>query len=188
MRTQIVINNTQIDLLKEVSLNITKQLVDIQNPEQRKTDRTLTIDIPGSTNNDLLFGYLFEVNVDLDESDTGQAVKHFNPNKKAPVIIFIDSLTQLKGYCQLKDIVVEQGNKIEYKIVCYGEVGNLFASIDNQKDSLGNVVKGELTDLDMSEFDHIYNRGNIADSRETQIYEDGVTVPFALGKGYVYRW
>lgn len=186
MRTQIVINNTQIDLLKEVSLNITKQLVDIQNPEQRKTDRTLTIEIPGSTNNDLLFGYLFDVNVDLSESDTGQAVKHFNPNKKAPVIIFIDSLTQLKGYCQLKDIVVEQGNKIEYKIVCYGEVGNLFASIDNQKDSLGNVVKGELTDLDMSEFDHIYSRGNIADSWETQIYEDGVTVPFALGKGYVY--
>lgn len=79
MRTQIVINNTQIDLLNEVSLNITKQLVDIQQPEQRKTDRTLTIEIPGSTNNDLLFGYLFEVNVDLNEPDMVQAIKHFNP-------------------------------------------------------------------------------------------------------------
>ncbi len=186
MRTQIVINNTQIDLLKDVSLNITKQLIDIQQPEQRKTDRTLTIDIPGSPGNDLLFGYIFEVNMDLGLPDAGQAVKHFNPNKKAPVIIFIDSLTQLKGYCQLKDIVVEQGNKIEYKIVCYGEVGNLFANIDNQKDGLGNVVNGELADLDLSEFDHIYHRGNIADSWETQIYENGVTTPFELGKGYVY--
>lgn len=186
MRTQIVINNTQIDLLKEVSLNITKQLVDIQSPEKRKTDRTLTIDIPGSKANDLLFSYIFEVNIDLGADDSSQLAPHFNPNKKAKVSILIDSITQLKGYCQLTDIVVNQNNKVVYKIVCYGELGDLFAQIKNQTDSNGSPIKGELTDLDFSEFDHTFNRGVIANSWDTEITENGGGVPFELGKGYVY--
>lgn len=186
MRTQILINTQQIDLLKDVSLNITKQLVDIQSPEKRKTDRTLTIEIPGSKTNDKLFSYIFEVNVDLYTSDSGQDTPHFNPNKKADVTIFIDNFQQLKGYCQLTDIVVEHRDKITYKIVCYGEIGDLFAKIDNQVDENGEVLKGELTDLDFSEFDHLYNRYNIASSWDTEIIEDGVGTTFTLGKGYVY--
>jgi len=186
MRTQIVINNTQVDLLKEVSLNITKQLVDIQNPEKRKTARTLTIEIPGSKENDLLFSYIFEVNIDLDTDDNTQAAPHFDPNKKADVIISIDSLQQLKGYCQLKDVTVTQRDTITYKIVCYGELGDLFAKIKNQKNADGEPTKGELTDLDFSEFDHIYTRGNIANSWDTEIIENGVGIPFEVGKGYIY--
>ncbi len=176
MRTQIVINNTQVDLLKEVNLNITKQLVDIQNPEKRKTDRSLTIEIPGSKANDLLFSYIFEVNIDLDADDSTQQTPHFNPNKKADVIIFIDSLPQLKGYCQLKDIVINNENKITYKIVCYGVIGDLFSKIGNAK----------LDELDFSEFNHVYSRGNIANSWDTEIIEGGIGVPFEPGKGYVY--
>jgi hypothetical protein len=186
MRTQIVINNTQIDLLKEVSLNITKQLIDIQNPEQRKTDRTLTIEIPGSPNNDFLFSYIFDVNIDLDADDSTQTYKHFNPNKKAPATIFIDSLQQLKGYCQLKDITIEHRDKVTYHIVCYGEIGNLFAKIDNQLGDDGKPTKAELTDLDFSEFDHIYSRANVAASWDSYIVKDGSNVSFELGKGYVY--
>lgn len=186
MRTQILINNQQIDLLKDVSLNITKQLVDIQSPEKRKTDRTLTIEIPGSKTNDKLFSYIFEVNIDLDISDSGQETPHFDPNKKADAIIFIDNFQQLKGYCQLTDITVEHRDKITYKIVCYGEIGDLFAKIDNQVDEEDKALKGELTDLDFSEFDHVYHRGNIANSWDTEIIENGVGTAFSLGKGYVY--
>jgi hypothetical protein len=186
MRTQIVINTTQIDLLKEVSLNITKQLIDIQNPEQRKTDRTLTIEIPGSPNNDKLFSYIFDVNIDLHADDSLQATQHFNPNKKAPVTIFIDSLQQLKGYCQLKDVTIEQRDKITYHIVCYGEIGDLFAKIDNQLDAEGKPLKAELTDLDFSEFDHLYTRGNVAASWDSTIVQNGSNVSFELGKGYIY--
>jgi hypothetical protein len=176
MRTQIVINNTQVDLLKEVNLNITKQLVDIQNPEKRKADRSLTIEIPGSKANDLLFSYIFEVNIDLDADDSTQQAPHFNPNKKADVIIFIDSLRQLKGYCQLTDVLVTQRDTIIYKIVCYGEVGDLFGKIGNSK----------LEDLDFSEFDHSYIRGNIANSWDTEIIENGSGIAFEVGKGYLY--
>lgn len=176
MRTQIVINNTEVDLLKEVSLNITKQLVDIQNPEKRKTDRSLTIEIPGSKSNDLLFSYIFEVNVDLNEDDSTHAIPNFNPNKKAAATIYIDTLSQLKGYCQLTDVVISHENKITYKIVCFGEIGDLFSKIGN----------AELTDLDFSEFDHEYKRGNIANSWDTEIIENGVGTTFALGKGYIY--
>ena len=186
MRTQIVINNTQIDLLKDVSLNITKQLVDIQSPEKRKTDRTLTIEIPGSKENDKLFSYIFEVNIDLGADDSTQEAPHFNPNKKAPVTIFIDNFQQLKGYCQLTDIVVEHRDMVTYKIVCFGEIGDLFAKIDNQKNSEGETLKGELTDIDLSEFDHEYTRYNIANSWNTEIIQNGSPTAFALGKGYVY--
>ncbi len=186
MRTQILINNKQIDLLKDVSLNITKQLIDIQSPEKRKTDRTLTIEIPGSKTNDKLFSYIFEVNIDLYTSDSGQETPNFNPNKKADAIIFIDNFQQLKGYCQLTDITVEHRDKITYKIVCYGEIGDLFAKIDNQVDEEDKALKGELTDLDFSEFDHVYHRGNIANSWDTEIIENGSGTAVSLGKGYVY--
>lgn len=186
MRTQIIIKDTQVDLLQEVSLNINRQLVDIQNPGGRKTDRTLTIDIPGSPANDKLFNYIFEVNIDLNADDTLQEIKHFNPYKKVPVVIYIDSIEQLKGYCQLTDVVINSRDKISYKIVCYGEIGDLFAKIDNQEDEDGNPLKAELTDLDFSEFDHTYNRTNIANSWDTSIVVNNSAQSFELGKGYVY--
>lgn len=186
MRTQIIIKDTQVDLLQEVNLNITKQLVDINNPGQRKTDRTLTIDIPGSPANDKLFNYLFEVNIDLDADDGSQDVKHFNPNKKSPVVIYVDSIEQLRGYCQLTDVVVEQRDKISYKIVCYGVIGDLFAKIDNQLDTEGNPTKAELTNLDFSEYDHEYDYANVSNSWATSIVKNNVAVSFEAGKGYVY--
>ncbi|HYG15190.1 MAG TPA: hypothetical protein VEC12_05505, partial [Bacteroidia bacterium] len=186
MRTQIIIKDTQIDLLHEVSINITRQLVDIQNPGGRKTDRTLTIEIPGSPANDKLFNYIFDVNIDLKADDAPQEIKHFNPHKKAPVVIYIDSIEQLKGYCQLTDVVITARDKITYKIVCYGEIGDLFAKIDNQEDDDGNPLKAELTDLDFSEFDHTYNRATITNSWDTSIVVNNSAQSFELGKGYVY--
>lgn len=175
MRTQIQIHNSFIELLSEPNLNITKSIVDIKDPEGRTTDRTLTIDIPGSKTNNALFSHIFDVNLEITNV-SGNFNPDFDPNKRASIWIWVDTMQQFAGYCQLTDIVITNENKIVYKIVGYGQTADLISSI-------GQAL---LTDLDLSEFDHDYTYANITNSWGTSIIQNGSPVAFALGTGYYY--
>lgn len=175
MRTQIQIHESFIELFEEPNLNITKSVADIKEPETRTADRTLTIDIPGSHTNNKLFSFIFNVNLEITNT-SDNFNPDFDPNKRAYILITIDTIQQFVGYCQLTDIVINNEDKITYKIVAYGQIADLISTV-------GQAL---LTDLDLSEFDHDYTHDNISNSWATSIIENGSPTAFDLGKGYVY--
>ena len=166
--------NEKLDLLNEFDLNITRSIADIREPQTRQGDWSKTIILPGTKNNNRVFGHIFEVEQSIIGS--GQFAPDFNPNLKAECMVFVDGMQQMKGFLRVIQINIVDTDLIEYECAIFGTTANFFSTIENVK----------LNELDFSTYNHTLNIENVMASWDTYIYKDGATATFAYGDGYVY--
>lgn len=172
MKEQLFINRVELPLSRSLDPSFTKSIIDIREPEKRSSTYSKTCIVPRSKEADDVFGFIFEINM---------VSGSFNPNLKADVLYLVDGLEQIRGYCQLKELVKTNNVDIDYSIVMFSEFANLFKDVQNK---WLDEVEGIET------YDHILNKElqNYSVNQEGvyQIIENGVLVAGALGKGYVY--
>ena len=141
---------------------------DLKDPSKRKSDYSKTITLPSSKELDKLFNSIFEINVET---------LTFNPNKKTEITYLAGDEVQLEGYLKLDEVVINDRNKIEYKVSIFGKVGDLF----------NNIGELELTDITgLDKYNHDRSTNIMVNSWDTSIEENGAPVAFSYGKGYVY--
>jgi hypothetical protein len=163
-----------MDLSDDFDLLITRSIADIKNPEQRTSDWSKTVVLPGTKANNVLFGNIFEV--DHTVLGNGQFSPNFNPNKKADVLVLVDGFEQLRGFIRLIQINVLDSDTIEYECSLHGQTADLFTTLGNAK----------LSELSFDEYNHVLNLANVTNSWDTSIVKNGSSQAFALGEGYVY--
>jgi hypothetical protein len=167
MKEQLFLNNTQIPLKNSLNPSLTFSVADISQPDKRKSTYSKTVTIPNSKIANKLFGAVYDINLTDGSFDT---------SKKIDMYYLVDGMLIMEGYAQLKSISTTDNNDIDYNIVLFGNTANLFSK-----------AKGKyLRDLDISEYDHPLVKEAIEQSWDFQILENGIPVPFELGKGYVY--
>lgn len=128
----------RVELLGSLQPNLTFNISDIKNPDKRKSDFSKSISLPGSKKINKIFEHIFEINLDLQT---------FNPNLKTDVLYLVNGETIIDGYLQLKEIKNIDKN-ITYEVTIIGRVGNFINELGNK----------ELTDLDMTSLNHVYNK------------------------------
>lgn len=170
----LFVNSVLMDLSDDFDLLITRSIADIKNPEQRTSDWSKTVVLPGTKANNVLFGNIFEV--DHTVLGNGQFSPNFNPNKKADVLVLVDGFEQLRGFIRLIQINVLDKYFIEYECSLHGQTADLFTTLGNAK----------LSELSFDEYNHILNKTNVTNSWDTSIVKNGSSQPFTLGEGYVY--
>jgi len=154
-RTRIELpSGKSLGLSEDIAYSLNFAIADIRNPESRNANYSKTIQIPASKIADVFFKYAFEID----------GIGNYNPNVKARAIIYIDDCSQIDGFLQLLNIINE-GGKIIYEINIKGNVTNIFQEWGDRM----------LSELDLSSFDHTYNKTNQVASW---------TAP--IGVGYVY--
>lgn len=176
VRTEIYINNTQVDLKDDFVYDLNFEISDIARPESRQANYSKTITIPASKNNDILFGHIFSLSKDILNITTTNFNPDFNPNLKATAQIFTNGSKVFDGVAQLTNIIRNEFYHIEYEIIVLGNIITPFSAIGEKY----------MTELDVSEYDHEYTRDNVVNSWDTSIIQGGVPVAFSLGNGYVY--
>ena len=129
----------RVELLESLNPNITFNIADIAKPDQRKSDYSKTIKLPGSKKLNQVFENIFEVNIDLNT---------FNPNLKTDVLYLVDGEINLDGYLQLKQVDILDNDDVVYQCTIVGRVGNFIKELG----------ANELTDLDMSSLNHLYDK------------------------------
>jgi len=170
----LFVNTVLMDLSDDFDLLITRSIADIKNPEQRTSDWSKTVVLPGTKANNVLFGNIFEV--DHTVLGNGQFSPNFNPNKKADVLVLVDGFEQLRGFIRLIQINVLDNDTIEYECSLHGQTADLFTTLGNAK----------LSELNFEEYNHILNLANVTNSWDTSIIKNNTSQAFALGEGYVY--
>jgi len=165
-----------VDLFDNEPIELTKSIIELTEPEQRKSDYTKTINIPGTANNNSIFSNIFDVNHSILNGDNANFYVDFDPRKKANCILYREGIPQLRGYLQMTSINIIDEQNITYELVVYGRVANLFQDVGDRL----------LTDYDFSEYTHLWNETNVRNSINTSIIINGVTAAFQLGRGYVY--
>jgi hypothetical protein len=168
--TRIFIENNEMDIDKELSYQITYAIDDLQQLDSKSTPFTKTIILPGTTKNNSLLGNIFEFTNSNFTIDVQPNVGYnYNAAKAAKCRIEVNGLQIIKGVIRLMEIIID-GNFIEYECAVFGELGGFCASLSNKK----------VEDLDFSEYDHIYDLGNIVGSWDQQARVDlGKTITFS---------
>ena len=145
----------EIDLYDDVSIPITYNIIDVREPEKRKTSWSKTITVPGTKNNNKVFSHIYEIGGDNWVKIRGRSVwSAFNPNLKTEVVILNEGVQILKGNMQLKSVTKDDAGNIEYEISLNGDLTSLFFDIGNKK----------LNDLDWSEWSHTWSKDNVVNS------------------------
>jgi hypothetical protein len=154
MRTEIFIEGNQLDLDSAVVVDITKSIDDIREIGSRETAFTKTIKVPGTQQNNFVFGHIFSVDVfNIHNSGLANVGYNFNAAKNADCVILQDGAEVIRGSVRVLEIAV-QGERITYEISVVGELGGLVLALGD----------AELTELDFSEHDHTYSVANIQGS------------------------
>jgi len=163
--TEIYIEEQKIDLLKDISTEFTYAIDDVSEFGSRNTSYSKTISIPGTANNNLIFGYIFELNnANVTYDALPNVGYNYNVTKQANCKIFIDKVQIFKGTLRILEIVIDK-ETIEYQCSVFGELGGFINQLGNKR----------LEDLDFSAYNHAYSVANISASWDN-----------AGGSGYYY--
>jgi hypothetical protein len=163
--TEIYIEEQKIDLLQDISTEFTYAIDDVSEFGSRNTSFSKTISIPGTANNNLVFGYIFELNnANFTDNTLPNVGYNYNVTKQANCKIFIDKVQIFKGTLRILEIVIDK-ETIEYQCSVFGELGGFINQLGNKR----------LEDLDFSAYNHTYSVANISASWDN-----------AGGSGYYY--
>jgi hypothetical protein len=165
--TRLFIEDKELDLTATISQQITYAIDDIRNIDSKATTFSRTIVLPGTANNNNLFGQIFEFNHANFVNDVAPNVEYnFNAAKSAKCRLESDGMLVMKGVLRLLQIV-NDGGRIEYEVSIFGELGGFITKLGALK----------LQDLDFSEYDHEYSIGTIGANWETPTYGSGYFYP-----------
>lgn len=136
-----------------VGINLNYSIDDVRNIEKKNGNFSKTFTVPGTKNNNKIFGYLFNVNSNFSQ---------FNPNLRVDAVLLENSSPLIKGYLQLKGIrklsqTDLEGNLIKYEIILFDDSIDFFQQLGDK----------ELTDLELSAYTHTYDRTTIENSWTT---------------------
>ena len=159
--TEIYIEEQKIDLLLDISTEFTYAIDDVSDFGSRNTSYSKTISIPGTANNNLIFGYIFELNnANFTDNDLPNVGYNFNVSKQANCKIFIDKVQIFKGTLRILEIIIDK-ETIEYQCSVVGELGGFITTLGNKR-LTGNSNIAD--DLDFSAYNHTYSVANISAS------------------------
>ena len=159
------IEGRQIDLTQDEPLLITREIADIREPEKRSSDWSKTFRIPGTANNNRVFGHIFDIAQEQLNSGT-QFAPDFNPNKKAAAVITVDEVEQVRGFVRLLNIAINRPGEMEYEVSVHGVAADFFAKIRNRR----------MSEIDLSDLNHTLTKTAIKDSWGHN-WQDGYVYP-----------
>lgn len=142
--------NGYLDTDKETQVPLTFSISDIKDISKRKGVFSKSITLPGTKNNNILLNNYFDVNVQAGT---------FNINKIVNCAIIQDGITILdNAILQLVSVNISQPSimqgKITYTVLIKDTASDFFTIINNKF----------LSDLDVSDLDHIYTADNVLTS------------------------
>lgn len=150
---------TVLDLYENISIPTTYQFSNVQDFSKTNSNHSQSFRIPGTPRNNDFFGSQYNANI----SGT------FNPKKKASAVLSFDTLPQLIGYIQLKNVVIQKGRFVEYEVVLFGDVANFGAEVGDKK------LKDYTTFL--ATLDHDFTASNVRASWVNNLLGGDVVYP-----------
>lgn len=150
MRTQLFIENQEVELTEDVQFLLNKQFEEITNPTVIINDWSKTISIPFTESNNRLFGYIYRPDRVIYSNGTADAYKqmqlYFDPTKKLDFKLVYNSFVMMIGYAKMNDIKQTAGKGV-YNITLFGQLGKVFQEMqkitfDKSYDASNYIIKG----------------------------------------------
>lgn len=158
IRFSMTIAGQPIDLFQDEVVKLTRQVKDVSDLSQARTDFTQQFTIPSSPTNDEVFSNYFEENIVLG---------NWNAYLKLDATIFIHGLPVFVGCVELSGVKYANGLARQYDIIFYGQAKNAFALFGEDT----------LIDVDWSELEHEVSAANVTSSWQQNLLSGDVIYP-----------
>jgi hypothetical protein len=132
---EIISGQYKFDVTNEVGIPLTYQIDDIKDIGSRNTSFSKTITLPGTDNNNKLFGMFFKPSKFLDKNlslvvPDGNVGTYFNPNIATDIQLFKDGMQIFTGTMKLLQVNKTEG-VYEYEVALFGELGGIYFAMKN---------------------------------------------------------
>lgn len=159
MEVRIYLENYQIDTDDNSILAMTMCYSYLEDPTTVAGDYSKTIKIPGTVNNNKIFGQIWNLDRTVLYGDSNTSV-YFNPSKKTEAKIYIGPELFKTGYVQLNNIIKDK-NVITYEITFYSELCNVLHNLlDSSLCNLNLPSNGLRHNINAFNIDSINNSNN----------------------------
>ena len=159
MEVRIYLENYQIDTDDNSIIAMTMCYSYLEDPTTVAGDYSKTIKIPGTVNNNKIFGQIWNLDRTVLYGDSNTSV-YFNPSKKTEAKIYIGPELFKTGYVQLNNIIKDK-NVITYEITFYSELCNVLHNLlDSSLCNLNLPGNGLRHNINAFNIDSINNSNN----------------------------
>ena len=162
MVTELFVENYQVDITTDIDAMMTFAIDDIKDFSARNTAFSKTIVIPGTANNNKVFGNVFDPNQSRFSDPNATNINYnFDISRSASCILFQGNMQIFKGIIRIMQIVIDK-DRIEYECSLFGELGGFILALGTKK----------IEELDFSLYNTTYNATNIVNTwyPSTQTY------------------
>lgn len=172
IKSKLVIDGVEVPFFSELPLSTNYVIADIRDPDKRQGSYTKSIRIPGTKEVNILFEYIFELNIQLST---------FNPNKIVEAIYFANTIEQVRGNLQILSITEEYDGGVKslvYDCQITGTNSDLFQAISTKF----------LTDIDLSDLDHAFTYASSLFTPTAGVGYGYGYIDYGLAGGNGYNW
>lgn len=131
---ELYIENKKIDITDDLEINFTYEQIDPDKLSSIKNSFSKTVNIPGTQNNNFVFGYIFRYDRYLSDYNTGNIEYEYDPHKKVNWFINKNGALINRGYCTLDNIIVKNDYEYTYQLTLYGGLGEFFYNLSYNED------------------------------------------------------
>ena len=140
-KVDLYIDGTRADAFKDESITLNLSVQNIQDIGKVFGEFSQTFSLPATKVNNGIFSHYYNVDI----------VGGFDANIRVDAFIEVNTILFREGVVELEGLQFKNGEPYSYNVTFYGKTASL-------KDEFGEA---QLTDLDLSSYDHTYNDFNI---------------------------
>ena len=140
------ISYIKVDLFKDENIELNSSIQNVNDISKTFSDFSQSFTIPASDKNNGVFLHYYNTDIDSAFNNLDEVVR-YNPNIRIRGYIECGSLPFKYGVIQLEDVKLKDMQPDSYTV-------RFFSASVNLSDRFGD---DDLTTLDLSEFDHLYN-------------------------------
>lgn len=126
---KLYIGNELVELSSESVISLNYALEDTTNPTIVKNLFSRSVDIPGTPQNNRIFGRFYDLTRRVSLSTTKVTGIGFNPLKRTPFSLYVNSELVEQGYIQLNKVARRKGGIAWYTITLFGGLGDFFYNL-----------------------------------------------------------
>lgn len=167
MNVAIYIGENKLDLFKDETIEITSSITNVNDISKNTLDYSKNFTLPASDNNNKIFKHWYNPDIDFG----------FDARTKVGGRIEINGVVFKYGKFSLLSVKLKQNKPSSYSLVFYGNAISLV-------DKAGG---DELSNLDLSAFDHAYNDANVYEGLKNSLFSGDIVYPLMAKKGYYYN-
>jgi len=167
MIIDLYIGNEKLSIFKDESVTLNSSVANINDISKNTTDYTQSFTVPANDINNPIFKHYYDADID----------NGFDARVKVSGRIELDGIPFKYGKWKLEKVNVKQNKPSNYTI---NFTGNLFSLKSKFKED-------ELSSLDLSEFDHVYNSTNVQTGLTTSLFSGSLIYSMFAKKQYYYN-